>query len=125
MTRRLLGLCVLCMLVGPRVLCGQTPAEATDPVKRQLEEILLEQMAAWNDGDLDGFMRHYWKSEQLSFSSGGTTHRGWRTTYHRYQQRYPTKEKMGRLTFDAIDVTRLDDDAALVLGIWKLSSRGR
>src|SRR5262245_17727403 len=43
--------------------------------------ILRAQADAWNRGDIDGFMAHYWKSEQLTFSSGGETQRGWTATY--------------------------------------------
>jgi len=37
-----------------------------------------------------------------------------------YRERYPTREKMGRLTFGELEITPLGDAAALVLGEWKL-----
>ena len=37
-----------------------------------------------------------------------------------YYLRYPTREAMGRLTFSELEVTKLGDDAALVLGRWDL-----
>ena len=72
------------------------------------------------DCDLDAFMEHYWKSDELTFSSGGKTARGWQTTKENYQKRYPTRERMGQLSFDAIEVTSLGETAALVLGRWNL-----
>jgi beta-aspartyl-peptidase (threonine type) len=66
-------------------------------------------------------MEHYWKSDELTFSAGGQTTRGWQNTLERYRQRYPTVEKMGRLTFDHLEVQPLDETAALVLGQWRLA----
>jgi ketosteroid isomerase-like protein len=86
----------------------------------KLEAILTQQAAAWNRGDIDAFMEHYWKSEQLAFSSGGHTTRGWQMTKDNYKRRYPTRERMGHLTFDGLEVTPLGDAAALMLGRWHL-----
>ena len=65
-------------------------------------------------------MEHYWKSDQLTFSSGGHTTRGWQMTKDNYKLRYPTRERMGHLTFDGLEVTPLGDAAALMLGRWHL-----
>jgi beta-aspartyl-peptidase (threonine type) len=65
-------------------------------------------------------MRYYWKSEDLTFSSGGTTRRGWDETMRRYREAYPTPKEMGKLTFSELEVRRLGDTAALVLGRWAL-----
>jgi beta-aspartyl-peptidase (threonine type) len=65
-------------------------------------------------------MEHYWKSDDLTFSSGGSTTRGWAPTLARYLARYPTPEKMGRLSFASLEVTPLGDAAALVLGEWRI-----
>jgi ketosteroid isomerase-like protein len=95
-----------------------------DDLLDSLESILSEQAAAWNRGDIDGFMQHYWKSEDLTFSSGGHTTRGWQTTKDNYKLRYPTRERMGHLTFDGLEVFPLGDSAALVLGRWHLDRNG-
>ncbi len=92
----------------------------TDDLLDTLEDILQKQAAAWNRGDIDGFMQHYWKSEDLTFSSGGKTTRGWQTTKDNYKRRYSTRDQMGHLTFDQLEVFRLGDTAALLLGHWHL-----
>ncbi|MBI3860903.1 MAG: carbohydrate-binding family 9-like protein, partial [Planctomycetia bacterium] len=51
----------------------QTP---DDELTDTIEGILSQQAGAWNSGDIDGFMKHYWKSDELTFSSGGHTTRG-------------------------------------------------
>ena len=86
-----------------------------------LQSVLKQQADAWNRGDIDAFMQHYWKSDELTFSSGGQTTRGWQSTKENYQRRYPTREKMGRLTFSQLEITPLGDSAALVLGRWQLA----
>jgi len=86
----------------------------------KIEKILTTQAKCWNDGDIDGFMETYWKSEDLTFSSSGKTTRGWQATLDNYKTSYP-RDKMGALTFDGLEVTMLSEEAALVLGKWHLS----
>jgi L-asparaginase / beta-aspartyl-peptidase len=86
----------------------------------EIGAVLTRQAAAWNRGDIDAFMAHYWKSDELTFSSGGQTTRGWKSTKENYVRRYPTREKMGQLTFSQVEITPLGDVAALVLGRWQL-----
>jgi ketosteroid isomerase-like protein len=95
-------------------------ASPIDDLADKLEGILTEQAAAWNRGDIDAFMEHYWKSDQLAFSSGGHTTRGWQMTKENYVRRYPTRDRMGQLTFDSLEVAPLGDAAALMLGRWHL-----
>ena len=82
---------------------------------KEIEKILTTQAQCWNDGDIDGFMQTYWKSEDLTFSGGGNTTRGWQPTLDRYKKSYP-KDKMGQLTFDGLETTLLAEEAAMVLG---------
>jgi ketosteroid isomerase-like protein len=91
-----------------------------DSIRGAIESVLRVQEEAWNRGDIDAFMEHYWKSESLTFSSGGKTTRGWTDTLNRYRERYPTPEKMGRVKFSGLEITPLGDAAALVLGQWNL-----
>jgi ketosteroid isomerase-like protein len=97
-----------------------TESEGAGDMVDEIRNLSTTQAAAWNRGDLDAFMAHYWKSDQLTFSSGGTTTRGWHTTRDNYRKRYPTRERMGTLTFDNLEVFALSDDAALTLGQWHL-----
>jgi beta-aspartyl-peptidase (threonine type) len=91
-----------------------------DLIRTEIERVLEAQVEAWNRGDVDAFMEHYWNSEDLTFSSGGKTTRGWTETLNGYRERYPTPEKMGSVTFSGLETTPLGDSAALVLGRWNL-----
>jgi beta-aspartyl-peptidase (threonine type) len=108
--------------IAPRATSDDqvTSAEDGDSVRAAVESMLRTQEEAWNEGDIDTFMEHYWKSDDLTFSSGGKTTRGWDATLNRYRERYPTREQMGRLTLDGLEITPLGNAAALVLGQWNL-----
>jgi ketosteroid isomerase-like protein len=97
-------------------------AQSEDQKKKYTDDIVAvmnTQSAAWNRGDIEGFMQGYWNSEKLVFVSSRVT-RGWRPTLENYKRSYPTKEAMGTLTFSELEVTVLSKDAAVVLGSWSL-----
>jgi uncharacterized protein (TIGR02246 family) len=116
MLRRLFWRFTFATLIGGTFHVAASNEPATD-----IRAVLTAQAQAWNGGDIDAFMQHYWKSDELTFSSGGQTTRGWQRTKENYQRRYPTREKMGQLTFFDLEITPLGDAAALVLGRWKLT----
>jgi len=108
---------------APRATPGETELSTgeADSIRVAVEAVLRAQEEAWNRGDIDAFVDHYWKSDALTFSSGGKTTRGWTETLNRYRQRYPTPEKMGHLTMSKLETTPLGSGAALVLGEWNLA----
>jgi len=86
-----------------------------------IRAVLTDQETAWNRGELDGFMKGYWKSDQLRFYSGGTVTSGWQATLDRYRKRYQAEGKeMGKLTFTDLEIEVLGPDAAMARGRWKL-----
>lgn len=86
----------------------------------EIRNVLDTQVEAWNAGNIDAFMAGYWKNEQLRFGSGGTIERGWQATLERYQRNYSSREAMGSLSFDDLDVQVFSNEAAVVHGRWKL-----
>jgi ketosteroid isomerase-like protein len=101
-------------------------AHAQSPANRQKAEsdilaVMDAQAAAWNRGDVEGFMRGYWNSPDLVFVSGANVTRGWKPTLERYQKNYDSKEKMGALKFSDVEITVLSKDSAVVLGSWSLA----
>jgi ketosteroid isomerase-like protein len=96
-------------------------ASTADDLAWEIDSLLTLQADAWNRGDIDAFMEHYWKSDELTFSSGGQTTRGWQNTKENYRRRYPTRDQMGQLQFSQLEVTPLGDSTALVLGCWRLT----
>jgi len=87
-----------------------------------IRAVLDAQVVAWNQADIEGFMRGYWMSGDLTFFSGATETKGWKETLERYRRSYKTGGKeMGQLTFDGLRVEMLSTDAAFVRGTWKLT----
>lgn len=94
-------------------------AATTD--RAAIEELLNDQVASWNRGDISAFMDHYWKSNELTFSSSGRTLRGWQATLDRYTHRYPDRSAMGELAFSDLQLDVIAPNVALVLGKWRLT----
>ena len=88
-----------------------------------VQAVLDAQEAAWNRGDIDGFMEGYARSPKTTFVSGDDVTRGWQTVRDRYAKKYDSREKMGTLTFSDLTITPLCDDAAIVLGSWSLQRK--
>lgn len=65
-------------------------------------------------------MDGYWRSDELTFVSGGDVTKGWQPTLDRYKAKYTDRAVMGRLAFSDLNVRELARDAALVSGRWHL-----
>ena len=95
---------------------SQNPTEI-----KAIKEILNAQKECWNNGDIDGFMEGYWNSEELIFTS--LSHEpafGWENTLERYKNSYPTKESMGELKFEFLDLKLISKNTASLKGKWEL-----
>ena len=104
---------------SPRRISREPLRVETHPVLT----VLHAQEVAWNEGDIERFVAHYWKSDDLTFSSEGKTTRGWESTLANYRRRYPTPEQMGQVRFHHLEVFTLSPDTALVLGQWALDRK--
>jgi len=86
-----------------------------------IRALLDNQVAAWNRGDLEGYMAGYWKSPDLEFFSGSTITRGWQPTLERYRSRYQSGgHEMGTLTFSELKIDVAGPNAAIASGRWAL-----
>jgi uncharacterized protein (TIGR02246 family) len=81
--------------------------------------VVRRQQAAWNRGDLDGFMADYQMADATTMYSGGEIRQGWDTILTRYRKTYQADgATMGELAFDDVDVQLVGPDAAVVRGRW-------
>jgi len=96
------------------------PCLAVATTGTEIIAILETQAAAWNEGDIEGFMEYYLKDDSLRFASGGSVARGWRSTLDRYRESYPDRAAMGALGFSDLEITELGPDAAVAFGRWRL-----
>lgn len=92
------------------------------PVKdlAAVRAVLDEQTAAWNRGDIDGYMAGYARSDGTMFVGTDVT-RGWTKVRDRYKAKYDSRAKMGTLAFSDLDLRPLGNDDVVVTGAWKLT----
>jgi ketosteroid isomerase-like protein len=110
-------LIILALILNATLLFSQ---KETKQIK-EVENNMKAQELAWNNADITGFMKYYWKSDSLKFiGSKGITY-GWQKTYDNYVKSYPTKEAMGILTFTIKEITQLSKTSIYVIGQWQLS----
>ncbi len=102
----------------PKRMNAVTNSEQT---KRDVRAVLDAQVAAWNQGDIDGFMKGYNNAPDTIFVSGDTVTRGWQTVFERYKRSYDTREKMGALAFTDLEINALNSNTATALGRWQLT----
>lgn len=99
--------------------CALAPSGSRND-EAAIRAVLQQQVAAWNVGDLGGFMRGYLQARELRIASGGTVVQGWDAALQRYQARYADAGSMGRLAFSEVEVEALGPHHALAFGRWYL-----
>lgn len=82
--------------------------------------LLTDQTAAWNRGDIEGFMNGYWNSNQTEFVSSEGVSRGWQALLERYRSSYPDRKAMGHLTFSDLEIRVECSTAAYAIGDYHL-----
>lgn len=112
-TPLLLGLLLMFTLTGF--------AQSSD--ETSIRQILADQTAAWNKGDLDNFMKGYWYNDSLLFiGQSGITY-GYTNALNNYKKNYDTPDKMGQLFFTLLKLQRLSEDYYFVIGKWLLKRK--
>jgi len=91
-----------------------------EKIKADIKKVIDEQAAAWNNGDIEGFMKGYWNSPEMTFVSGNNVTKGWQPTLERYKKGYDSRAKMGVLSFTELEITVTSKESAVVLGRFTL-----
>lgn len=113
----------LLLTLAPVLIAAQNSAALNRRESRSIAAIravLNAQSAAWNRGDIAGYMDGYARSRDTVFVSGGDVTRGWQTVLERYQKSYNSREKMGVLTFSDLEFANLGNNTVTVIGRWHL-----
>ena len=105
----------LLMLFVQAALAAETASTSS------VRSVLSVQQDAWNRGDIDGFMKGYWNSEDIRFAGGDAFKYGWQATLNGYRKGYPDAAAMGKLDFDLVEVRELGPKAVYVFGKWHLT----
>ncbi len=91
-----------------------------DRVSAEIRGIIDQQQMLWNEGDFEGFMGYYWRSEDFVFQSGNKRLQGWEELLSMYRRKY-SGENRGILEFTGIEVMVLSREDAYVTGRWRVS----
>jgi uncharacterized protein (TIGR02246 family) len=94
-------------------------AQANPPAEAAIRQVLDQQVADWNRGDVDAFMKGYENSSQTTFV-GQTVQYGYATILERYKKVYANPAGMGKLTFAHLAIRVLNSDYAAVTGNFHL-----
>lgn len=106
------------------VLSGALSLSAQTSVENIAKQILDKQAVFWNDGDIEGFMQTYWKSDELLFLGKEGYTKGWQQTLDNYHRRYPNRQAMGHLTFTLKEVHKRSRSVISVIGKYHLEREG-
>jgi len=119
MMRRTKILGMLLALAGALVH-AQTAPVPEGVAAAAIVHLLQDQVAAWNRGDVDDFMRGYKDSPDTTFIGKSIEH-GYAPILARYKKAYSTRDAMGTLDFSELAVRPLGPDYAVVTGKFHLA----
>ncbi len=94
--------------------------QAQTPDQQAITNLLTNQSAAWNRGDINAFMASYEKSGDTAYI-GAEPIKGYNAILARYKNRYPDRATMGHLTFSELDVRIVAENVAIVVGRFALA----
>lgn len=114
MTYRLIFFLCLSVLVSS---CKTEKPEANvfEDNEKEIRKVMDQQVAAWNEGNLEKFMETYWKSDSLQFIGSQITS-GWQATLDGYKLRYPNVAMIGKTRFEILRILPISSYASLVTG---------
>jgi uncharacterized protein (TIGR02246 family) len=99
--------------------CGRTPAYDPAAEEASIRHVIADMEAAWNRGDLRGYMAGF-KYPDVVFVSRGQFQQGWQGTLDHYVRDYGGSERRGRLHFWDVRIEMLAPDAAQLIGRYRL-----
>jgi ketosteroid isomerase-like protein len=98
-----------------------TRAQSAD--EQTIRKVLGDQTIAWNNGNIEEFMKGYWNNDSLMFiGKSGVTY-GYQNTLMNYKKSYNGADAMGTLSFDLIKVQRLSPEFYFIVGKWHLKRK--
>lgn len=105
----------LCMLLFAQFANAQTKDA------NKILQIMAAQEKAWNEGDIQQFMKGYWENDSLVFvGKSGLTY-GYNNTLANYKKGYPDKTYMGKLKFTILSMQPFGKQFYRVIGKWELT----
>lgn len=106
----------------PVVLCCVVSLSSLAQGKDEaaIRKMLAAQVAEWNKGNIDGYMKGYWENDSLLFIGSKGPRYGYQTTLKRYKEAYPDADHMGKLTSVITRMQKLSPEYYFIVGTWAL-----
>jgi uncharacterized protein (TIGR02246 family) len=126
LSRRLVPIALAAGLSAALFVAVPAVSQKEDPLftatRQQLDvvKIILAQQAAWNKGDLDGYLSHYKDSPDTQAVLANLV-RGIDSIRGAYKQNFPNKDAMGSIEDTDIEVKALGDNYAIATGKYHLN----
>ncbi len=86
----------------------------------EINELMYEQQESWNKGNIEDFMKKYWKNDSLIFIGKSGINYGWNKTTSNYKKSYPSRNSMGLLHFNNIKCLPINDTTHIISGQWNI-----
>jgi hypothetical protein len=83
-------------------------------------KMLEAQETAWNNGNLETFMKGYWQNDSLLFIGKNGPKYGFNTTLENYKKGYPDTARMGKFTSTILSMKKLSKEYYFIVGKWYL-----
>jgi ketosteroid isomerase-like protein len=99
-------------------------ADEQSDIKNTLKKQITQLSATWNTGDLDGFLKSYKDADSTHYITSIDT-QGYKNIIAQYKKRFPTSDKMGKLTVSNLEVNVLSSQYAMVVGKWKVTQNNK
>lgn len=96
------------------------PSNTRNEDEAAIRSVLDKQVTAWNEANIDEFMKSYWKSDSILFIGSKITS-GWDSTLVRYKKSYPDQAAMGKLRFEILRMDYISPDSYLITGKYFLT----
>jgi uncharacterized protein (TIGR02246 family) len=121
----LTGACLLLFAQFSFAQSAVSPSSAATPPSAEtaIRQLMADQAAAWNKGDVDEFMKGYWNNDSLMFIGHSGITYGYQQTLDHYKKDYSNADQMGQLFFTLLKVKPLSPDYYFVIGKWLLKRK--
>ena len=106
---------LFCLSLATTPAFADSAADDAAAIRAELDR----EAAAWNRGDLDGYLSGYERAATTMV--GKELRRGWDAIAAHYRKSYGDRARMGALTFSELEIRPLGAGFALAIGHWALA----
>ena len=93
--------------------------------EKEILKVMENQVKAWNEGSVEGYMQGYWKSDSLRFIASLGIQYGWNLTFDMYNKSFKSKEEMGTLRLKAVALDFINKNCAFMIGKWEVDRKDK